>query len=132
MATFGEMVKEARDRKGWTVLELALRLGVAQSTVSRLEGDEYVQAPKPELMAAIERVLGIPQPVMLSAIGYSIGENAPPYDELATSLAAVARKWTPAQRKAAWDLFVSIEAAMNANDPPVVDDDDNGLTATGD
>ena len=62
MATLGETIREARRRKpGMTTLDLALRIGVTQATISRLENDEYAQAPKPRITHVLARELDVPE-----------------------------------------------------------------------
>lgn len=41
-ATLGERLRNLREAAGWTQIELAARLGVANSTVSQYEGDRRV------------------------------------------------------------------------------------------
>ena len=40
--TLGERLRDLREAAGWTQIELATRLGVANSTVSQYEGDRRV------------------------------------------------------------------------------------------
>ena len=75
MATLGEMIRRAREERGLTLLQLALKLNVAQSTVSRLEADDYAGPPKPELLAALSDELGLSEVEMLVAVGYRIADE---------------------------------------------------------
>lgn len=86
--TLGTLIRRERERKGLRSIDLAARLGIQQSTLSRYENDKQVETPPPGILAAIERELGIPQERMLRALGYlpesrtgevGIAESPPAY-----------------------------------------------------
>lgn len=51
-------LKEARDKKRWTQVQLAQKSGVDQSQISRLERGEVTE-PLNSTVEALERALGI-------------------------------------------------------------------------
>lgn len=55
---FGQLVRQARERAGWSQAELAAFVGVSQGAVARIENEEAA----PSLRRALDllRVLGIP------------------------------------------------------------------------
>lgn len=73
METLGYLVRRERERRMLTSTQLAAKLGVSQSTLSRIENDKIVEAPEPRLMRKFKDELGIPQHVALSALGYEVG-----------------------------------------------------------
>lgn len=73
METLGFLVRRERERRKLTSTQLAAKLGVSQSTLSRIENDKIVEAPEPWLMRKFEEELGIPQHVALMALGYNVG-----------------------------------------------------------
>jgi transcriptional regulator with XRE-family HTH domain len=95
MATLGETIRKARERKKLSVLELALQIGVAQSTVSRLENDEYATAPKPEIVKNLSKALDVPEWKLVRDAGYPVGpaepKVAPSSDDRVEELAAELR-----------------------------------------
>ncbi len=103
------------------MLDLALRVGVAQSTITRLEHDDYAQIPKPDLTQALSRELGIPEVSFLTAAGYRVSDADPPDDD-ATEIARVIARWTPAQRRWLLDLMQRTDAMLG-------DDDDDEASA---
>jgi transcriptional regulator with XRE-family HTH domain len=52
-----DLLVSARERKGWTQIELARQLGVAQSTVSRIEQGSAL--PRPALAVRLARLLEV-------------------------------------------------------------------------
>lgn len=128
--TMGETIRRARDEKGLTTLDLALRLGVGTSTVARLEGDDYSSLPKPELLEAISETLDIPISELIAAFGYHIGEESPPYDADTSRVARHVSDWTPKKKRLLWQFILAVESALDADDPPTDNGDD--VRATGD
>ena len=51
--TFGNILKLARKRRSYTQQELAEKLGVTKSYISKLEGDRYDTPPSQKLIEAI-------------------------------------------------------------------------------
>jgi transcriptional regulator with XRE-family HTH domain len=76
--TLGQIVDRAMKQRGLKGYELAAKIGKQTSFVSRLINDDIKETLTPADMEAIERVLGIPQPVMLRILGYGIPEGPPP------------------------------------------------------
>lgn len=55
MLTIGQRIKEAREAKGWTQIELGKRIGHGKQSISNMECDRY--PPPNRTLMALERVL---------------------------------------------------------------------------
>jgi transcriptional regulator with XRE-family HTH domain len=53
--TLGTMIREARQRVGWTQTELAQQVGVDPSAIAKLEADKLT--PRPDLTHALAKIL---------------------------------------------------------------------------
>lgn len=71
--SFGQYVTIAREQRGYSMRQLAARLAVAPSTISRLE-DGSRSLPHPDLFLALVNELGLDITVALALI--------PPYERL--------------------------------------------------
>ncbi|MGH3708412.1 MAG: helix-turn-helix domain-containing protein [Pseudonocardiaceae bacterium] len=71
--SFGQYVTYAREKCGYSMRQLAARLGVAASTISRLE-EGARSLPHPDLFLALVTELGLDITVALALI--------PPYERL--------------------------------------------------
>jgi transcriptional regulator with XRE-family HTH domain len=93
---FGDMVKRARDRKGWRSIDLGAALGRDGSFVSRLETGTFKETPAPDVLAALREHLGLDETQMLRALGYlqEQSETAPEEspDDLRDQLTAIVRQ----------------------------------------
>lgn len=58
MATVGERLKLARDKRGWTQQELARRAGIPYMTVYRLEAESH-RTPRMDIAKRLARTLGV-------------------------------------------------------------------------
>lgn len=67
-AGFGEMIREARDRAGWTQAELADAVGLRDSTISNLEL-EYRRPDFPDSVNALITALNLPAVEFVQALG---------------------------------------------------------------
>lgn len=63
--TLGERVRMIRKRKGITQTELAAAMRVAQSHMSKIEGN--IVAPKPETILKIAKALDVPLSELIGA-----------------------------------------------------------------
>lgn len=91
--TFGRMVaSRMRAHGNMTGVELARRLRKSASYVSQLINDEKKDTPPPEVMAGIERELGIPMLTQLRAWGYNLPPAAMPAFE-DNRLELIAAEW---------------------------------------
>lgn len=70
MAEFGALVKEARESRGQTGAELATLLGVAHSTLVRIERGQLANTPDPDLFWRISSALSLDPTKMLQVLGY--------------------------------------------------------------
>lgn len=77
MQTLGELVRAARQAKGWNQRQLSDALGRDTSYVSRLETDQAKETPTPESLDVLRRVLGLSNTRMLEALGYLKGPSEP-------------------------------------------------------
>lgn len=82
METLGDLVRRAREQRTLSATQLAAKLGVSQSTLSRIENNRIVEAPEPRLVQKFEDVLGIPQDVALRSLGYNVGPAEPTSNEV--------------------------------------------------
>jgi transcriptional regulator with XRE-family HTH domain len=57
MATFGERLAKARDKRGWTQQELAERAGVRYETINRIENGKHTE-PRVYVALALAKALG--------------------------------------------------------------------------
>lgn len=73
-------------------MELAARLGKAQSFVSRLETGKVMETPGPDVLAALARELDVSVAEMLYALGYDLGEAPVPPRELPDDLSPADRE----------------------------------------
>ena len=76
MASYGRAVAQRRNDLGVTQAEMSRRLGVGQNILSRIENGIARDTPAPELLASIERELGIPVGEQLSLLGYRVVSDA--------------------------------------------------------
>jgi transcriptional regulator with XRE-family HTH domain len=58
MVTFGERLKRIREKRGWTLRELAERSGVPYETIYRCERGTH-QEPRVSVAAHLARALGV-------------------------------------------------------------------------
>jgi transcriptional regulator with XRE-family HTH domain len=112
MKTLGELIRTARTGQSISTTDLAARVGIAQSTLSRIENDRFVEAPEPRVLRAFSEILGVPEPEMLLALGYRISEDAPIYDADAAQIARVIAKLTPAERRFLLELMESASGGL--------------------
>jgi transcriptional regulator with XRE-family HTH domain len=63
----GHRIRESREERGWTQVELAQRACIDNSTVSRIEGG-HTKRIDPDIMSRIERALDIEQGGLWSAV----------------------------------------------------------------
>ncbi len=101
----GQFVREARRRAGLTQRQLALRAGVTQPTIARIESGEVA--------ASFERILDL-----VRAAGFDLDVHVVPVDEDVAAMAEANLRRTPDERLdgllAALDLY---EAGREARSP---------------
>lgn len=68
--TYGDVIREARERRGWTQQELADALATSTTSISNWERQNT--RPSVEDTNALCRILGIPVDVIVSAFGYEL------------------------------------------------------------
>ena len=90
--TFGELVRAAREARGLKGYELAQAIGRHPSYVSDLENGKRAEAPPPDVLAALERELGVSQARMLAAWGYDLGQTVGELRLADPRLRAIARR----------------------------------------
>lgn len=79
---FGEYLRAAREERGYTIRELARRIGVEPSAVSRLEDGTRGTLPHPDLFLGLVRELGLRWATALDYV--------PPYARLWREITALA------------------------------------------
>jgi transcriptional regulator with XRE-family HTH domain len=68
--SFGHYVSLAREQRGYSMRQLATRIGVAPSVISRLEGGRP-SLPHPDLVVALVKQLGLDMRITLGLLpGY--------------------------------------------------------------
>jgi transcriptional regulator with XRE-family HTH domain len=60
--TPGEILKEARLKKGWTQDELAKKAGLGKNTYPKIERD--ISVPQPDTAISLIKALGLPMSVL--------------------------------------------------------------------
>lgn len=75
MSEFGKLIRETREMRAIDLSDLAHDLGIATSTLSKLETGGQAKTPAPEFLKKLRCQLGLSIPEMLSAIGYDLGEG---------------------------------------------------------
>lgn len=81
-ASFGEYLTRARQRRGYSIREVARRIGVEPSAVSRLEDGTRGTLPHPDLFIGLVRELGLHWATALHYV--------PPYERLWKTITALA------------------------------------------
>lgn len=72
----GNLVKQYRQRKGWSQRMAADRMGYHHSYLARIESGAYA-SPAPKQLKAIARVLGAPIEDLYALAGYQVPERLP-------------------------------------------------------
>jgi transcriptional regulator with XRE-family HTH domain len=76
-ATFGDVIREAREHHHWLGRELAAKVEVDPGTLSRIENNKYKETPPPDLVRRFSAVLNIPERDLVAALGYRITDGGP-------------------------------------------------------
>jgi transcriptional regulator with XRE-family HTH domain len=90
-ATFGDVIREAREHRKWLGRELAARVDVDPATLSRIEHNKYKETPAPDLVRRFSTVLNIPEWELVAVLGYRVGDpftgaTLPVFDETRSAL----------------------------------------------
>ena len=78
---FGDLIKQARERRGWKGKDLADRLTIGASTLSEYERGDRKTMPPPEVIEGFSRELFVSQTELVRAWGYLTDSESRP-DEL--------------------------------------------------
>lgn len=113
----GEVIKRAREQRGWTQNKLARQAGVAQSLISRLEAGQRVR-PSAQLLQPIavaldltlEDLLGTPS-TPADTLDQLRAEGVPP--DVLERLERAAPRLSRQQ----WDLLVAVALDMAGREP---------------
>ncbi|WP_281282559.1 helix-turn-helix domain-containing protein [Paenibacillus piri] len=81
---FGFYLKQARERKGFSVNQLALESGISNAQISRIENG-LRRAPKPETIRKLAEALHIPYEEMMEKAGHMPDERRQEIPPWATS-----------------------------------------------
>ncbi|MCW6003793.1 helix-turn-helix domain-containing protein [Micromonospora sp. CPCC 205371] len=74
--SFADLIREAREQKGWTLDELARRSGVSRAELVRWEAGEVAE-PHPDRVRAVCRALGVDPRRAGVALRFLVAEDAP-------------------------------------------------------
>lgn len=122
---FGEVLRNIRIENGWTLEEMAKRLGTTKQAISKYERGE--RTPKITVAAKFADILGVPLEIL---IGYEYHEEDPcdyyartaqPQSEEARILVKAIDKLSPEQRVQA----LAVVKAMFAAHPEIFEEGDN-------
>lgn len=75
-AEFGSKLKELRNKKGFTVRQLALQAGISNSYLSQVENGKR-SIPKPATLEKIAKGMHVPKEDIFLMAGISNGNDAP-------------------------------------------------------
>lgn len=117
MESFGFLVRREREWRGLTTTLLAARIGISQSTLSRIETDKFAETPKPRVLHALSRELGLSPERLLHALGYRLTTDDDTSD-LAAGLARMVARWSVHQRTLLVRYVEAIQAAMDETAKP--------------
>lgn len=84
--SFGDLLRELREKRGFTVNQLALKSGVSAAHISRLE-NERRSVPKPKTINKLANVLGHYEELMAAA-GYLPEQDHNPSDTAVKTIEA--------------------------------------------
>jgi len=94
----GQLIRQRREQRGWSTVELAERTSITQSNIVRMEQGN-IASPGPERLARVADVLAIPLADLYSLAGYPLTTELP---SLPTYLRTKYRELpTPAQEELA-------------------------------
>lgn len=80
MKDLGEALLRRREQLGLTQRQFGDRIGKDPAYISRLEQGRAKETPAPEVLRAIQGVLGLSEAQMLAMVGYAVGEPIPEGD----------------------------------------------------
>lgn len=87
---FGDLIKNARSRRGMTGVDLAQKMGRSHSVIVRWERGQPSNAPDPETFWDFSEALGLPPEEMLEALGYlKPGDGTPAETEAVSAVRAI-------------------------------------------
>ena len=112
MSRFADLIRETRQRRGWTQQELADRAGVGRKTIVRWEAGETT--PDPWQVRAVASALGIATEEAFQALGWLEPSPKPPpqpatYEERKAALFEVLR---PEDRATVQEVLELAEALI--------------------
>ena len=74
--SLGELVRQAREGRGWSLSRLAERVGVHRASINRIESGEFVQ-PAIDIVQRLAVALELDEADLLALAGYRIPERLP-------------------------------------------------------
>ncbi len=72
----GQLIRQRREQRGWSTVELAERTGITQSNIVRMEQGN-ITSPGPERLARVADALAIPLADLYSLAGYPLTTELP-------------------------------------------------------
>lgn len=95
--TFGERLRDIRDRQGMTLAQVAAKTGVSEATVQRYESGE-IKNPPQDRISALAKALGVTEAMLM-------GWEADDLDVEVRLLARDMQQLPPAKRRKAINLL---------------------------
>lgn len=74
----GQYITAAREAKSWSLRELARRIGVHYSYITRIEQGHYSK-PSPEILKRLANALEVPDEDLFALAGHELPENLPSF-----------------------------------------------------
>lgn len=105
MRGYGSLIREARDRKGWSQAELGERIGISASTVSNMENDKHAPTV-PTNVNALVVALGLSAERLLEAMGVTM--TPPAAARLPRGLVLAAIQLSPARQAQLEELALGL------------------------
>lgn len=101
MKTVGDIMKDARTRRGLAASEVARAMGKSPSWLSDWENNKKAGPMPPEDLNAVARALHLSSKTLLRASGYCLGDEGPPPtflpDDPRTEIVDLLRDLTPVE-----------------------------------
>ncbi len=72
----GQLIRQHRERKGWSQRTAADKIGYHHSYLARIESGAYA-SPAPKQLKAMARILGAPIEDLYALAGYQVPERLP-------------------------------------------------------
>lgn len=68
MNTFGDMLRAVRRERGWSLQDVASRVGVTRAYISAIERGRRTMSRSPQMVSRLEDALGVPRGTLAAAL----------------------------------------------------------------